>query len=499
MITPKKILVIRFSSLGDIVLTTPVYKNIKRTYPQSFVAAATKKQFADILSSHPCIDEVFALESEESILHFAWRLRQEQFDTVIDLHGNLRSRILCFLLNAAQTVRYKKASWQRRYFVARKIKTPELEKHTIERYLECLRPLHIQVQTEAPEIYSFSPQQNKTPLRFLIVQTAFLGDAVLTLPLLSALKEFFPSSDITILTTPEIKEIFQGRAEINTLLEMDKRKKDKGIGALFRWAQQLKNKYDIALVPHRSFRSALLVFLSGTPRRIGFSNSQGKFFLTDRVAFNWTTHDSERNLKLLEALGISQIKPKLNLDVPIQNREALLRQYQIDPKRLMIGINPSSVWKTKRWIPEYFASVADQLVQKYNAQIVFFGSGKDKEVVDQVLSFMKFPSTNLCEKTDLKTLIALIAQCQLFITNDSGPMHLASASKVPVVAIFGPTTKELGFFPYGEKSAVVDVNLPCRPCSLHGGDVCPLTHFKCMREVTPEMVLQQCIKFLETL
>ncbi|MBI3012912.1 MAG: glycosyltransferase family 9 protein, partial [Elusimicrobia bacterium] len=172
--------------------------------------------------------------------------------------------------------------------------------------------------------------------------------------------------------------------------------------------------------------------------------------------------------------------------------------HHIPEGKMLIGMNPGSMWKTKRWLPEYFAQVADTLQKERNCQIILFGSDQDKTAVRSVCSFMKSPVINLCGKTDLKTLTSLISRCSLFITNDSGPMHLASAAGVPLVAIFGPTTRELGFFPLGDKSVVVELELPCRPCSLHGGDRCPLKHFKCMRDLRPEVVLRQCRLFLQS-
>jgi heptosyltransferase II len=140
--------------------------------------------------------------------------------------------------------------------------------------------------------------------------------------------------------------------------------------------------------------------------------------------------------------------------------------------------------------------VADKLIDEWKCKILLFGSEKDSSSVNQVVASMRNEAINLCGKTNIKTLSFLISKCHLFITNDSGPMHLASASQIPLVAIFGPTTRELGFFPLGAKSIVVEIDLPCRPCSLHGGEKCPLGHFKCMKEISAEMVLEPARKFL---
>jgi heptosyltransferase-2 len=238
--------------------------------------------------------------------------------------------------------------------------------------------------------------------------------------------------------------------------------------------------------------------LAQIPKRVGFNISQGKWFLTDTVSFDWKTHDVERNLKLLEVMGIKEFKPEVEL--PLKNSsfdfDAFLKEHGISANATLVGINPGSVWATKRWVPEYFAKVADNLTKEQNCKVLIFGTAKDADAVNGVVGVMKEKAVNLCGKTNLKELTTLISKCKLFVTNDSGSMHIACACQVPVVAIFGPTTRELGFFPYGEKSKVVEVDLKCRPCTLHGGNVCPLGHFKCMKDVTPEMVIEECKGFL---
>lgn len=502
----KKILVIRFSSLGDIVLTIPVYKNLKRSLKDCHIAAAVKEKYANVLAGCPEIDELLILGENEPLITFIGRVRGKHFDILIDLHNNLRSNFVAAFAGIPRVIRYKKAAWARRLFVAQRVKNPELQRHTVDRYLETLKDLGIQPHSDPPEINLqtnfFSDENRKmqtdAKLRLLVVQTAFLGDAVLTLPVFERLKAAYPSSEISLLCTPEIREVFSGNKNIDELFVMDKRGRDKGLVSLFHWAKKLRNRFDIAILPHRSFRSAFLIWLAGIPKRIGFNISQGQFFLTDTVRFDWGTHDAERNMKLLEALGIHPQHPEIKL--PALESEFDFKKFSethhIEEKDLLIGMNPGSVWKTKRWLPERFAEVADQLIEKYRCRVLLFGSQKDAEAVNAVQKAMKNPPVNLCGKTDLKTLAHIISRCSLFVTNDSGPMHLACAAKVPVVAVFGPTTKELGFFPYSEKSAVIELDLPCRPCTLHGGEKCPLEHFKCMKNITAEMVLKPCIQFL---
>lgn len=491
---PLKILVIRFSSLGDVILTTPVYRNLKAAFPDSKVYSAVKAEYAGVLEGNPNIDGILALGKYESLLTFLRRVRSEKFDVLIDLHDNLRSNFIRLFSGAPEALKVRKNIFERRLFVRRKIKTAPLKLHNIDRYVEAIKPLAPQARVCPPEI--FPDARSSGALRILVIQTAFLGDAVLTTPVFKALKAAIPASRITLLCTPEIKDVFSGNDNLDELLVMDKKGRDASIFAVFKWGRDLRRKYDVALIPHRSFRSALLSWLAGIPRRVGFETSQGRMFLTDSVPFDWKMHDAERNMRLLEALGITGARPALDVGKSPENLESRLEALGLSPGRPWVGMNPGSVWATKRWLPKGFAEVADRLIQEKHCQVLLFGSEKDRPAVRAVSEAMKEKPVDLCGKTDLKTLAGLIARCRLFVTNDSGPMHLASAARVPVVAIFGPTTRELGFFPYGKDSAMVEVDLPCRPCTLHGGDVCPLGHFRCMNEVDAEMVLKACRQFL---
>jgi heptosyltransferase-2 len=420
-------------------------------------------------------------------------VRAIKFDVLIDLHDNLRSNFISLFSGIPKKLKIQKNVFARRIFVQSKIRRPGLEIHNIERYVEAIRPLAPQAEILPPEV--FPSDSSAKRLEILVVQTAFLGDAVLTTPILSALKNALPSCRVTLLCTPETRDVFTENKNMDEILVMDKKGKDRSIRSLWRWGQYLRGKYDMAILPHRSFRSALLTALAGIPKRVGFANSQGRMFLTDRVDFDWKMHDAERNLRLLEPLGIRGVTPSVKVNSSADWR-ALASAHELNENVPWVGMNPGSVWATKRWLPEGFASVADELIREMKGQVLLFGSEKDRPAVEAVTHAMKETPVNLCGKTDLKVLSALIARCRLFVTNDSGPMHLASAAQVPVVAIFGPTTRELGFFPYGPKSTVVELDMPCRPCSLHGGHKCPLNHFKCMRDVTPEMVLSACRNLL---
>ena len=262
-----------------------------------------------------------------------------------------------------------------------------------------------------------------------------------------------------------------------------------------------KSGIDILLVPHRSFRSALIAWLSDVPVRIGFTSSEGWFFYTKTVPFSWMIHDAERNLSLLQ--GIAKEKfggEKLSMSYTPsaeENVERLLKDFNLEGKKL-VGIHAGSAWPTKCWPMDYYVKLISKLQTELGVQAVLIGGGKkDADLGEKICQLAQGHAANLCGKTSLADLMALMKHLSLFITNDSGPMHIATAFDVPTLAIFGPTTRELGFFPYGKGHRVLEVkDLPCRPCALHGGKKCPMGHFKCMKDISPDEVFKNAKEML---
>ncbi len=477
----KKILVIRLSSLGDVVLTLPVYRALRQAWPDAHITALVKEEFADVLAGNPDINERLLFRRGDSLSALVRRVRGEHYDVVLDLHSNLRSWAVRVFSGAAQKIRYRKAALARRLFVRWRWPSADLQHHTLDRYFQALRRLD-----PAQTAFQGAPARS-----ILVIQTAFLGDAVLTTPMLAALHEHDPQLAITVLCTPEVADVFERHPAVAHVLQYDKRR-DRSLGRLWQVAGDLRRqRFDAAILPHNSFRSALLARLAGIPRRIGFSRSQGRWLLTDVLPFQWGVHDADRNLSLLGALGIRRSSGILRLHPEPAAEESIrqrLRAAGVRPNDWLLGINAGSVWATKRWLASGFAAVADRVVRELGGKVIFFGGPKDAPAAQEVVSQMREPAINWVGKTSLRELIAAIAQCKAFLTNDSGPMHIAVACQVPTVAIFGPTTRELGFFPYGSGHIVIEKNLPCRPCGLHGAKECPLGHFECMKTITPDEV-----------
>jgi len=337
--------------------------------------------------------------------------------------------------------------------------------------------------------------------KILILQTAFIGDVILATPLIRVVYERFPAAEIHFLTIPSSRDLVETLPTIRKLWIFDKRGKDNGFIGLIKLARQLRQeKFQLALVPHRSLRSASLVFLAGIPRRIGFDRSSGAFLFTDKVIYQHSLHEVERNLSLLGPLRLKpseKIFPEVYPDD--QDKEFVenwLKGCGINESTPYITLAPGSVWYTKRWPAEYWAALADLLNgEKY--KIILIGSAADKYLSSKIISAS---STGIIDAFGLFTLrqsAELIRRSRLLISNDSAPTHLGSAVRIPVLTIFGSTISSFGFSPCSAGSRVVEnKNLDCRPCTDHGRMKCPLKHFKCMQDLTPAMVFEIVQKML---
>ncbi|MBO4707443.1 MAG: lipopolysaccharide heptosyltransferase II [Elusimicrobiaceae bacterium] len=496
----QNILVMRLSSLGDIVLLSPVFKNIKEHWPNAKITLLVKEQFAQALSGHPDIDEIMVFKDFITTLR---DIRTQKFTHLLDMHATLRTILLSAFSGIENKKRYNKNFLARRIYVKFKFASPVLEKHTLEKYLAVLQDWNIPVKYHTPNLsdWKFKTVDLKKEIENIcIFQTSFLGDSVLTTPLVKKTAKMFPKAKITVVTRPQTVEIFRHLDEVNKIIIDDKRGLNQVLG-IFRTANRIhRAKVDVLLVPHRSFRSALIAWLSGVKVRIGFSNSEGRFFYTKTVPFSWMIHDAERNLYLLQGIVQDNFKVELNLDNgntdAEQTVEKLLKESGAEGK-ILVGVHPSSVWPTKCWPAENYAKLITRMEKELGLTSVLIGGPKDLEVSEQVARLSEGHPINLATKTTLTELMALMKHLKLFVTNDSGPMHIATAFGVHTLAIFGPTTKELGFFPYGEGHRVIEVkNLPCRPCALHGGKKCPLGHFKCMKDISVEEVFNNVKEML---
>jgi len=332
------------------------------------------------------------------------------------------------------------------------------------------------------------------------MQTAYLGDVVLSQPLWTALKRTSPDCRVDVLVQPQWAPLIEHDPDINQVIRFDKRGAQRGWRGLRRMARQLRaEQYDVAFCPHPSFRSALLLRLAGIPARIGFDDSAGAGFFTQVVRRDRALHEVDRVLSLLAAIGVRPADqdraPKLFVDR--EKAEAQLARLGIQPGARFVCAHPGSVWATKRWPPEGFAAVLSDLADDGFAPVIL-GGADDVVEANQVQDHCRTLPINLVGRLALPDLALLLFRASLLVTNDSGPMHIAGALGTPVVAVFGSTTPALGYGPVGSRSRIVEHPLPCRPCGPHGRRRCPLDHFDCMRRIGAEQVTASCRELLSS-
>lgn len=336
------------------------------------------------------------------------------------------------------------------------------------------------------------------PNRVLVLQTAFLGDVVLTTPLFRALRRRLPDARIDALVTPAAAPLIEEDPHLDRVLRYDKKGKD---GFLAMGRQLRAARYDAVVVPHRSHRSAMLARLSAAPVRVGFADAGFSFLFTQRVRRPPGRHEVDRNLALLQGLGFEAEPGDRVLHVGYTPREAeavdrVLGEFGVGPGERLVGLAPGSVWATKRWPAERFARVGRELAAQ-GARVVVLGGPDDREVAETVCAGVGPGTVNAAGRTSLKALAAWMDRLALLVTNDSAPLHVAAARGTPTVAVFGATTLDLGFGPFHEASRVVEAEVSCRPCGLHGGRRCRKGHFRCMLDIRPQDVLRAAGELLE--
>jgi heptosyltransferase II len=343
----------------------------------------------------------------------------------------------------------------------------------------------------------------KSPKKILVFQTAFLGDVILTLPMIQILKKEFPLALIDVVTTPKAAELLSHHPAIHDVITYDKRQSQKGFTGILELSRQLRAaQYDVALVPHRSLRSAVVISLSAIPERIGFSTSAGKLLFNHIGQYVKEKHEIERNYALLSPFGITITERDLPSLYPsigdVNTVNKFLFEREIIQQAKMIAVAPGSVWKTKRWLLERFTELSLLLIEDGN-EVIIVGGREDKELGRAMMENVNHKKIHdATGELSLLQSAELIGRCKVLITNDSAPLHLGVAMRTPVVAIFGATVPSFGFGPYGTDDLVVETDgLLCRPCAIHGGNKCPITTFDCMKKIEATMVFEKVRSVLQ--
>jgi len=329
----------------------------------------------------------------------------------------------------------------------------------------------------------------------LVIQTSFLGDVVLTTPLLAELASRGP---VDVVVTPVAAGLLANHPAVRDLLVFDKRGADDGMAGLWRFARGLRKRSDgttreiaAAYLAQGSMRSASLALFAGIRERVGFDSSAGRVLYTRRSRYRGSRHHAERLWRLAAGDEAPDpppevIRPRL---YPGEREraavDALLKDVPRDGAQLL-ALAPGSIWGTKRW--PHFPALAARLAPLYRLVVV---GGADDNALAAEIARASGPERviNATGKLSLLASTELLSRCAALVTNDSAPQHLASAAGTPTLSIFGPTAPEFGFGPLAPRHATVgNQSLTCRPCHPHGPTVCPLGHWKCMRELEVEQV-----------
>ncbi len=333
-------------------------------------------------------------------------------------------------------------------------------------------------------------------MKVLVIQTAFAGDLILTLPLIQELKERSHDAEIHVLCIPSTVSLLDNHPDIGVAHVYDKRAKEPGMLTLSR---TLRNeRFDLCLSPHRSLRSAILAFASRARDRISFDNSSGRFLYTELVPYQKGSHEIHRNVALLEPLGWKPGNPSPPRLYPGEKEKHSVDKFLRDNgcTHPFICIAPGSVWATKRWTPEGFVESIKSFAKNY--AVVLVGGQEDEALCESIRG--QVPAGNCFSAAGMLRFLEsaeLIRRSALLISNDSAPVHIASAVGTPVVEIFGATAPEFGFTAYGVSHEIVQVEgLTCKPCRIHGGHSCPVRTFDCMKKLEPSRVIEAARRVL---
>jgi len=336
------------------------------------------------------------------------------------------------------------------------------------------------------------------PQNILVREVNWIGDAVMTLPALSFLKSFYPGSRLSVLARPWVADLFLHHPAVDEIIRYDQQRRHRGLKGRWALARELrKHSFDLAVLFQNAFDAALLAFLARIPVRVGYDRDARRALLTHVVGLrpdHETRHHVDYYLDLLEGWRgrdpREQTPPVLSLYLSLEE-EAWARQFLeargMEPGAF-IGLNPGATYgSSKRWFPERFAQVADGLMARTGMKTIIFGGPGERQIAEEIKHEMQGTAIVVAGETSVRQLMALISVTGLFITNDSGPMHIGAAFNRPLVALFGSTSPE-ATGPYSEKSRVVRATGPdCTPCFLRE---CRRHDLECMNTIMPKDVIE---------
>ncbi|MCW8824754.1 MAG: glycosyltransferase family 9 protein [Ignavibacteriaceae bacterium] len=334
--------------------------------------------------------------------------------------------------------------------------------------------------------------------KILVIQTAFPGDAILTLPFIQELKKQKPDYSIDVLFIPLTAEIFETSSSINSVIPLDKKGKQKSFFSFMKFVKELKSKkYELVYSPHRSLRSALINLSLSAKESYGFENSALKFVYKNDVKYDPSAHEVRRNLEFLDGdFGGEKWRILPEISVPSESKKKVSDYLSENKINNFITIAPGSVWETKKYPVKYFKEVIEHF-KKNKYQIVLIGGAEDK-VICELLRKDDEENVHIAagEFSFIET-IELLRSSSLLICNDSAPTHLGMCVDIPVLTIYCSTVPGFGFYPYNNRSSYISYNeLNCKPCGIHGFNSCPVGSFYCAELLLPSLVIEKAEKLI---
>lgn len=338
--------------------------------------------------------------------------------------------------------------------------------------------------------------------RIAVIQMAFLGDVALAMPLAQVIKNYHPGVQLYFVSTPKAAAISSCVGAIDQIIAYDKRGARTGLDGIKKTAELMSDlECDCIISCHRSLRSTLLMMFAKPKYSVGFGNSSLSFLYKSRVKYEKRIHEIDRNLSLLKGfadyheIDLSNRKVELDFaDEDVIQTLSSVPDGAFKAKRL-VAIAPGSIWGTKRWKEHHFINLIRKL-KELELDCLLIGSNDDKPICDRIEK--DTDAINLAGILTIPQSMYLLSKCKLLITNDSAPTHFAGLVDCPTITIYGPTSHIFGFSPTSKNSFVAEVEgMDCRPCHIHGLNVCPLKTHACMEDLVPDRILDYVKQILD--
>lgn len=329
--------------------------------------------------------------------------------------------------------------------------------------------------------------------KVLVIQTAFLGDAILTLPMIQYFRGKNKQVELDVVCIPATKEVFEKSLDVNKVFILDKKGKEKNLLSLFRFGKRLSGEnYDLVISPHRSTRSSILTFIINPKDSVTYDKTSGSFFYKRKIKYNINEHEVLRNLRLI---GFNEsnwkIFPSFNyLDKEKEYVNDFLQE-KLKNNTKLCAVAPGSVWHTKK-MPQYLFEKLIEEIRKRSCFIILIGGKDDSNLCEEISAKFDEKVISAAGKFNVAETSYLLTKCKFLITNDSAPTHIGMSANIPVFTIYCSTVPDFGFFPYSQNSFVFGVNdLDCKPCGIHGHKKCPIGTFDCGHKINLREIINK--------